>query len=381
MNSKPNWTSLPGPGHFLDRVENCIRNTRSVISFVPACLDESWMTDLRGRLGVDFTWRDLRGGPSEFLQEVSNRRDGNAFIHCSELITEGIQQHLFCARRISPADWPAWEALLVRFSESQRAEDEFKRNVMLLHLEQRDFSERVGALFDVCSLHDNLLAEDAYFAASRLIQGGASRRLEDEIRMHIAAELALWDFDLCQFLCDAPLESLLEPSDLLFRYVDTREGGDKASNQVFEPAWSSAIRGRRSPVHSALVAKAGDVAELRRRVWRGQVQVLFPLIEEQRCLLIKQVERRAPPVMRKCYELQMLLLEETPHLARFAKGEVGGPDAPIEIGLLLSAMSHVKCCPPELKRYVWKLWNMRNKLAHLDVCSKQDLPTRNELLV
>ena len=329
---------------------------------------------------MDFMWTELKGGPSDFLQEVSNRKDGSALIHCSEIIPEGVEQHLFCVRQVKARDWPDWEELLVRFSESQRSEDEFKRNVMLLHLEHGEFSEPVGAQFDACSLHDHLVGDDAYFAASRLIKGGASRTLKDEIRIHIAAELALWDFDLCRFLCDATIEELVNPSDLLLRYADNRKDGNQSPDKMFEPAWSSTFRNRKSPVHSVLVAQARNTVELTRRVWRGQVQVLFPLIEEQRCLLVDQLKKRAPAVLRKGEELRFQLIEQNRQRLPAVLGNSADPDGPIEVGLLHHAMVLVQKYPSDLKKCAWRLMTMRNKLAHLEVCHSRDLPAPNELL-
>ncbi len=358
MKSKLDWTSLPGSEQFLNRVEGCIRRTRSVIAFVPACTNGSWEINLKDRIGKDFIWRELRCGATNFLGEVSNRKDGREFIHCSEMIPAGVEQHVFFIREVKAVDWPAWESLLVRFSEAQRSESEFKRNVMLIHLRHNNFSEPVGAQFDSCSLHDHLRAEDAYFAACRFMQGGESKILEEEIRVHVAAELALWDFELCNFLCDSKLTELLNPQHLLLRYAEIQKGEDQTTDAFFKPAWSSGKYNRKPPVHSVLVARSGNINELNRRVWRGQVQTLFPLIEEQRCLLIEQLRKRAPAILR--------LFNEA--------------DGPIEIGPLHAAMCGFQKCPADLKKLAWHLKEMRNELAHLRVCQPRILPKYEDLL-
>jgi len=340
-------------------VEDCIRRTHSVIAFVPTCSNDAWILNLKERLGNDFTWKELKGGPAEFLQEVSTRADGRAFVHFSEIIQEDVVQHLFFIREVKAIDLPDWQELLIRFSESQRSEDEFKRNVVLLPVQHADFSEMNGELLALCSLHDHLRAEDAYFMASRFVGGGLDRMVEDEIRLHVAAELALWDFELCNFLCESKFEDLLNPLDLLLQYAETKKDGSPNWDSIFAPAWSSKNCTRNPPPHSVLVALSKNVVELTRRVWRGQVQALFPLIEEQRCLLIEQLRTRAPMILRY-----------------FNDG-----DGPIEIGPLHAAMCRFQNkCPKELKRLSRHLKEVRNELAHLRVCQPNILPMAKDLL-
>jgi hypothetical protein len=359
LKSKLDWTSLPGPEQFLNRVEESIRRTRSVIAFVPACSNEAWIVSIRERLGNDFAWKEIKGGPAEFLQEVSNRADGRAFVHCSEIIQEGVVQNLFCIREAKAMDLPAWQELLIRFSESQRSEIEFKRNVILLPVQHTDFSEITGEQLDLCSLHDHLRAEDAYFMASRFVAGSRDKFVEDEIRLHVAAELALWDFELCNFLCESKLEDILNPLNLLLRYAETKKNDSVNWAAVFEPAWSPNNRSRKLPLHSVLVALSNDVVELTRRIWRGQVQALFPLIEEQRCLLIEQLRTRAPMILRNFKD----------------------SDGPIEIGPLHAAICRFQSkCPKELRSLSWHLKEMRNELAHLRVCQLNILPRSKDLL-
>ena len=63
---------------------------------------------------------------------------------------------------------------------------------------------------------------------------------------------------------------------------------DAPAELRWELGIEDSIGGRRRP-HSAFVALCGDGTEIDRRLWRAQLRVLFPAIEEVRLALLPRV--------------------------------------------------------------------------------------------
>lgn len=351
---------MPGPSAFIGNVEEMLRETRSVVAYVSPCFDFRWCESLRGRLEGIFAWRDVHPDPSRFYQEASTRKDGLPFVGTLEMIESGLHSQLFVLTSPARDSWSSWTKLLSDFSNVQRSVDSFLRSVFLIVIDKSDLEAPIEAILTQCSIHDFLREEDAFFHACRHLDGGSPRTIETDIKTHVCSELALWDFDLCDYLMGLNLSSLLQPEGALRSYGEQKQAAadslpERPWRQIF-PAGHCAEGSQRE--HSVALAMGGNTLELRRRVWRGQVQVLFPLIEEQRLLLIRRIRDRCPAVLRQL----AANIEAT------------------EIGPLHHAMVQERGCPRDLLRIAGCLKALRNKIAHLEVCMPNELP-RSEMLL
>ena len=291
MRTQSEWYLLPGPATFLGSIEDAIRECTSVVAISDPCYDTSWISPLRSRLDGVYTWIEVAREADLFLQRISNRPDKLPFAHCREIVASGISQNLYFINNPPPPEIPKWIALLSEFAESQKQCDPFDRNVFLLRSEGNvAFPNHL--LITSRNMGDYIREDDLFFFASSLLDRSSVKSLVDEVRVHVCAELSIWDFDLCNYLFDLNIQDLLHPAAQLRSYVRDHLGlEDKDAPAYFAIARSSS---RKSSSHSALLAIDGNDDELQRRVWRGEVQVLFPMIEDQRFRLIKELETHYP---------------------------------------------------------------------------------------
>lgn len=121
---------------------------------------------------------------------------------------------------------------------------------------------------------------------------GSDAELVESLRQSIIVELAQSDPLCCAWLARRALGDLLAPQAILATLANERlwhqlpefddPGDETARRQGITCIWG----GRRS-WHSAWLALRNLERELRRRLWRAQLSVLFPFIEEQRITLIE----------------------------------------------------------------------------------------------
>lgn len=351
------WTTLPGPTAFIERTAQDLSETYSVVSRCPAYLDDSWSRKLKARLEGFYAWNDVLCSPEDFYRFCAQLCGKEKMHGPHDLQRETLHCQLFYISFPSAEEWSRWTSLLTEFVIAQKTFDEkLQRNVMLVALNDDGLEVPNEALLKKRDILDFLRDEDPFFHACQCSsRDGSNRSIEEDIRIHICSELALWDFDLCRYLLDFPLEQLVDPIDVIKGYAEARglEGWDGTS--VFESGRNTNSAGSASSVTLAL---NGNREELTRRVWRGQVQVLFPLIEDQRCKLIERLRSMCPEVPRR------------------ATNE----DGIVEIGPLHYHMRRERKCPRQLENFAFRLKEMRNDIAHLRACKLHHIPDKSELL-
>jgi len=351
------WTTLPGPAAFIERTAQDLNQTYSVVCRCPAYLDDSWSRKLKSQLETSYVWNDVACSPQEFYRFCARLCGKESLLGPQDLQRNSLHGHLFYIARPSADDWPRWVSLLTDFVIVQKTIDEnIQKNVLLIALDNDGLAVPNEALLRRRDILDFLRDEDPFFHACQCSsRDGARRSIEEEVRIHVCSELAHWDFELCRYLLDFPLERLLDPMDLLKQYAKEKQ----VKEQDFSQSGNGTDRSSKTKLESAvLLAINGDREELSRRVWRGQVQVLFPLIEDQRYKLIKHLRSNFP-----------LLLENAEN-----------DDGVIEIGPLHNRMLQERKCSPRLVNLAHRLKKIRNDVAHLKVCAVHKIPSKSELL-
>ena len=283
----------------------------------------------------------------------------NALIaNAHDLLASGINANLFCVEQPSAEHWPAWTKLLTEFAKAHATVGALERNTLLFVLHDAQMMPPNENLIAASYLHDFTRPEDCFFHACQCSAGTGARSLEEEVRIHVCSELALWDFELCSYLMGLSLDAVLQPFDALCAYA--RSSGDDGLDvsKRYQPCRNSNNGSTPDQTHAVILALKEDRVELCRRVWRGQVQVLFPLIEDQRCKLLDLIRSKFPAVL----------------------GDGDSVDETLEIGPLVRFMRHYGKCPRELLALAGRLKKMRDKIAHLQVCTIEDTPTRAELI-
>jgi hypothetical protein len=359
-----NWIDLPGPSSFLSRIERDLRDSKSVLTLVPSCFDDRWVTAIRSRLEGSYHWHESPGTPDQFLTEVSTRNDGLAFIKPQELIAAGIRGRGYVLRTPPAESWASWQTFLHDFAEANRSVDEMERNVFLISTFERGNQLPNQPLLSHLRMEDFFRDEDSLFYSSLAIEpedvGGLWRR----IRMNVSAEIAGWDFPLCEQLCELPVAQLLNPYEWLLAEALCRgwDGLNSESPEHLLRQMGLLLKIERNErKHSLLLALDKNRKEIQKRVWIAQVRVLFPLIEEQRLLLLK-VLRVANATVIKAWENEFEADEE------------------IEIGALWHRLNRTRIFSQKLTKPANRLRKLRNKLAHLQICGPEDIPPDREWL-
>ena len=164
----------------------------------------------------------------------------------------------------------------------------------------------------------------------------ALRPLEARLVASVAIEVAAWDVALLDRLTALPTERAVRPD----MHISSWDQAETARWRGLAPTWESGCVddwGGEAAEHALWLA-ANRPSALSKRVWRGQLAMLLPWIEQQRQTIIEQ-ERRAlrPDPLRS------------------------GPD--IE-SLDWGPLSHQLDRVPQLKRLALAFRDARNELAH-----------------
>ena len=285
--------SLPGPCRFVSRVRSDIWAGKNVIVTSKAFCPRGLLRALEAAIRENdlILWRPLAiGGLAEAppLETV-------ATYLCPEELELGVT-----ARRIATMDRLSGAVLLVPDVPRARAVEwalfvadyaNIARNaaeeppVFLLCLECSDDGER-GLRPAGVVLHD---ADDSVWPSDTacLVSAGVTDsacRLHRLVHVAVAAELAGTDLELAGRLAGVGLRDLMRPQEILADRA--RELGWQPAMSVNHAAETWHGRHRR---HSSFEVLAGNIPEIDRRIWRGQVQALFPLVEELRLQLVSQV--------------------------------------------------------------------------------------------
>jgi hypothetical protein len=359
-----NWTDLPGPKAFLAMVEQDLRESKSILAVVPSCFDDQWIGAIRNKMTNFYEWQEIPDTVDEFLRDVSGRNDGLPLAGARELIEQGLEGRGFVLRNPPLDNWKSWVRFLGEFSELNRNLPEIRRNVFLVATEGTEIRMPNEPLLSERRIEGYIRREDSLIHILQNADDDAKDGLGRSIRIHVASELAVWDFRLCEELCHLPAPQLMNPYACLKGYADGRGWGglgpDSDTQDLRREGLLFTIGGEEFH-HSAWLVIHGKLREVEKRIWTAQVRVLFPIIEEQRMRLLEQ--------LRKIHSGTVVSWEKDL-----------GEDEELEIGFLHHRMLTSRAFTPQLNNLAGKLKTIRNKLAHLQICDPNDLPSAREWL-
>jgi hypothetical protein len=180
----------------------------------------------------------------------------------------------------------------------------------------------------------------------RVLAARFSHSLHHKTALAVVTELSGSDARLAQYLAQEDLSTIMSPFETLRDFGASRGWtAERVRNGDWREGTSDTVDGSRL-LHSAAVAALGNHSEVKRRVWRGQVAVLYPFIEEQRVKIIPQVRGYLRFPVDTTY------------------GRVDDPED-LEVGHLLYFLRG-KRIQPRMWRLLSVLTEMRHALAHLE---------------
>ena len=290
------WWSLPGPARFVDSLLSDLRSGRNLVIALP----EHHPPGLRSALGkkasrlrptllprVRSVWqRGGRGSP--IARTVSSQTTSPNKDPCippsARLLSlaPALGGSVLWIDGITDQTSSVWLQFLEEYKNACRVRREYERFLLVVPLvgtsaerpPKEELALGVHRWEGVVGRIDMLLYTTALLDLAHL-----SPLLQD-LATAVTVEVSGTDPLLVDRLVRAPLESILEPLDIV-----CDEAHQRGWREVSSPCWHRGMIDRvngKKLVHSDAEVAAKSLETVGRRVWRGQVAVLFPFLEDHR---------------------------------------------------------------------------------------------------
>ncbi len=294
------WWGLPGPQTFIDRVNSDLLQGSNVILYYPTGLSIELRRALKTKVSKteSISWRDIdlteqENGerPLSLLSQYFCQHH-NVYSVSSLIESKILFDYVIWVEGISNRYWTEWKEFISSYEHEIRS-NPGNHGVFCLSLsaEQirdelpQDVALRLHKWYGVSGSLDMSL-----FTAQILRNSGLTP-LRYRLYTALCAELAGYDPVLAQHLASLDLGQLLNPMEKLLEYAINNRW-DKVTTE--NPCWENGLMDSiddRKFTHSAVLALNGDQIEINNRIWRAQVAVLFPYIEDLRQRLLPSIKR------------------------------------------------------------------------------------------
>lgn len=295
---------LPGPAQFLERIGRSMRDGRNVLIVLPRHGPQRMRYVIADLVASnDFhAWLPINAAEDddpEFtpVELVARQCIAGARIHSAKELSEheDFRNQIVWVDGIPPSRWRQWRDFIEEYGQHCRARPEHERALFCM-LAPADHLREMPREDVVCAIHVwrgivSRLDMTLFFA--HLLAERAMPPMHAKLWNAVGVELAGTDAELAARLANADFPSVLQPKKLLLQFAHERGwmpvGDDAPASWAFgdEDHFDGAAL-----VHSARIVVRKDWrTEIESRIWRGQVGVLFPFIEERRIELLPSLGR------------------------------------------------------------------------------------------
>lgn len=300
---------LPGLKRKLDQAEQIIRDGNSLVLVVPEMAPAWFVGMLKRRFqdGQDWSVLDVsQGRPMKLLFEAFGEDLPSGTVRSLETIVGhgGFQGKIIEIANVVPEHWcqdrpgdPGWMKLLRDHANLNRGIPSYARSQFLVLLNEtaslkrpvRDAMLKVEEWQDWCTLTDAFV----YYHVIADTPPLSMRPLAQMLKAAICSELSLWDFQLCEALSGRDLKELmnLEKVKTILGEYGRGLGFDRIDPEAnVEAKWNAGAAEKINGSwmeHSAYLALI-DPVKLEKRLWRAELTVLFPHVEEQKNALLER---------------------------------------------------------------------------------------------
>jgi hypothetical protein len=348
------WWQLPGPGRFVASVLSDLRSGRNVLLRFPLHTAGGIREAVEAEVRANDLWRwapldateFFASTPAELALMLHDR------LHCepppgqlpgpaalARAIPDG---EVLWVEHLGAGQWPVWARFLAQFQHACVP--------LVGRLPTEPDSDTALA---VHRWGRSLTRLDVMLYLDRRAPTAFPSRTLRQVALAVATELGGADAGLGVRLASIGVQLLADPLSVLGEHASER-GWTQAC--VERPAWHDGVIERldgEERVNSAALLAAGDHEAVRRRVWKGQVRVLYPFIEEQRVRLVPEVNRFLRFPLETTYGTVERAID-------------------LEIGQLVHFLRGQRL-PDLTRRQLLVLCNMRHSLAHLRPVAFRDL--------
>ena len=289
------WRDLPGPALFLQGVVQDLRQGRNVVVAMPETAPPGMREALASRVAANdyVTWRTLfvtednRDSlePADLIgRRFASFEAGSQAWTPTRLATAGaLAGHIVWVEGIPAREWPTWRRFLSDFEHERRnaSPDSLLLCVALVGVAEKDLLQP-GPALGIRVWKGVVEPLDVWLHVSKRLHTAGRGRLHARTRASVCASLAGADLNLAVHLASLPLRELVSPAPALTAWAQALGWNDET---IRSSQWHLGVQDEvegRPFIHSAALALSGEYEEVDRRVWRGQVGVLFPFLEEWR---------------------------------------------------------------------------------------------------
>jgi len=341
------WWTLPGPARFVDALLDDLQEGRNVIVRLPQLLPDGLKEAMNESL-TECNISVLRASPgiSPIKQvEVQYGLEGECKDIKSLASCRSLSGLIIWIEGVDSANRDEWVFFLTKYQHAVSAIQPHLRLRFCLPLIGEVAVNRIEpeVCLSVREWNNVLNFTDTLLHAARVITGAFSSPLQQRVAQSVVAKLSLWDYSLVHSFQGLTLDQIFSPQKVLAHVANSRGWNAKS----YKPNWADGslqeFEGKQRQ-HSCLITESA----LRRRIWSGQVSVLFPHVEEARQDILPDIRRYLkPPFQTNCGEIRDISELEISQIWYF----------------LLKSEARVN---PELTRKVSELKDVRNRLAHLE---------------
>lgn len=342
---------LAGPARYVRQATRDLLGGSSVILQLPPHVPMGLSAEIRRLLAENdcVRWVSPNPGELDFSSVVNLAASLHEKWFSRNLDGLGEIDSLVAAMRYSAvflevSDAVAWKVLrelLDRFRRAASAVEEGERGCFSIALSSRLPAGPGEIGLNIYPWKDVVSALDVWRWVHEQAESVEASEIERSLRCSLVVELAAYDLCLAERLATVRLSGLCAPVPFLKQYALAHE--DWTEDPVWENGSLDNWRGA-AMSHSAWLALRGREAEIARRIWHGQLAVLFPYLERCRLHFL--------PLWSRSLRLPV----ETP------EGIVYEPED-LELGQLAYHLNGR--LPREQWQCLTRLRNWRHELAHL----------------
>jgi len=301
MSESSFWWQLPGPATFVEAIAVSLRQEINVV----LCLPDYLPAGLEKAIGKEFEetrrWETLQptkideGTPAQILCRPLNLPPGTIHNARTLCATPAFDGRIIWLEVYNEAAWPMWQEFLDEYQDACQQRDRagctvfcivFRGRLTLNPPPAREFLTHHWWQGCVGALDMTIFAAELF--RHHFLTRHPKLRLQRRTAISVAASLAQYDPLLAERLAREPFEKLLDLSAVttLLKTFGQSRRWQAGQVQEWHAGQQDEVEGVICP-HSAALALNNQTAEIEGRIWSGQVGVLFPFIEEQRQMVLK----------------------------------------------------------------------------------------------
>lgn len=362
------WEEVAGPHRLINEVVEAMLECKSVALVIPA--DLPWRHQMRS--SVQSTMEATPGLDSLYIETIDVEDEGgdlppgDLLLECialdkdrihyragSETVQEYVARKDILAHKVvwvkgaSPEQSEAWVDFCRRWHPSEPEQG-------LFVIENRDSAgDPTGTLKSI---------DYSAYVDENCVRLFAWSMLSDNNYSSLSTPWRTYMVSVLTNLCKGDVEvaeALAAELDII-----REEPLDSVVALSCSPYFSR--RGEGGSDHVLAMARDGRMGDLLLRLWTAQIEVLFPIIEEERINLVDMLSA----------DLSALLDEEP--IVQF--GKVVEEVRDIELGTIVHLMSkspdgdrRLSIEDGEVRSRIYLLWKCRNLLAHREVCAPEQV--------